>query len=430
VNGPLVRFYLFRGLGLTWLYVPFQWFYLRSHGLSATELMTLNTVFCVAAVLLEVPTGALADRLGRRPVLTAGALVSALSCLVFVACPSSFGWLALANGLAALSMTCISGADSAFLFDFLGWGGRGETYQRAETLSSAIKLGTTAVGGLAGWALVAREHDLSMLYTITALLGCAAALLALSLPEPWRKDRQQRRSGRRASERLSATAPRSALRDLVGHGARASALVWNRRDLLWLMVLSAALFPVLRVGIFLDQPFVELLGYSTSSLGLVFAAKDLVAAVAAGLTAVLLARLGEPRLLTVLPLVTLVALVGMMFADAPAGVALVLLPTFAFGVYTPLVRIFVNGRLEGCRDRATVLSTEGMARRFGFAIFSPLVGAAVDAWSLSSALALSGAWAGIALVLVIVLPFHGDRARALSSKDSKDFSWASRVRSS
>jgi MFS family permease len=399
----LARFYLFRALGLTWLYVPFQWFYLRAHGLSATELMALNTVFCVAAVFLEVPTGAMADRLGRRAVLTAGALSSALSCVFFVVLPNSMVWLVMANVLAALAMTSVSGADSAYLFDFLAWRGRGAHYRRAEASSSAFKLASTSVGGLVGWVMVACGNDLSILYAITAILSSAAALLALSLPEPWRAstpetgDLRPARGWRRCELW-------QAVIDTVGHGRRAFSLVWTMRDMLGLLVLSSLLFPVLRIGLFLDQPFVELLGFDLASLGLVYAAKDLVAAVAAAFTALLLARLGESRLLTMIPLAVVVALGAMAMARSPWAVGLVLLPTVAFGIYSPLVRIFVNRRLEGSRDRATVLSTEGMARRLGFAIFSPFIGVAVDVWSLGSALMISAAWASGVALIAFLLP--------------------------
>jgi len=415
VNGVLGRFYLFRGLGLTWLYVPFQWFYLRGQGLSATELMGLNTVFCVAAVLLEVPTGALADRLGRRPMLAAGAAFSALSCTVFLLFSASMAWLVVANCLAALAMTCISGADSAYLFDLLKWHGQCQRYRSAESISSAIRLATSALGGLAAALMVGRGADLSALYLVTGLLTGSASLLALTLPEPWRSGLELRGSSWRTSS--DGPLPKSVLgaqlgaianvsREAVMHARRAIALVGGQRDLVALLVFSAVLFPVLRVGLFIDQPYVRGLGFATASLGLVFAAKDLVAALASALTASLLVRLGEFKLLVALPCATALALALMAFVNGPASVALVVLPTIAFGIYSPLVRVYVNRRLNGSHDRATVLSTEGMARRFGFAVFSPLVGAAIDTWSLSTALVASAAWATLSLVLVFLLPLR------------------------
>lgn len=392
----LRRFYLFRGLSLTWLYVPYQWFYLREQGFSATDLMILNTLFCLAAVFLEVPTGALADRLGRRAVLVAGSLVSTLSCLIFWGLSGSFLWLSLANVLAALAMTCVSGADSAYLFELLRDQQRSDRYKKAESFSSGFKLAVGACGGVAATVLVGGGLAFATLYAVTAWLGIVAAVLALSLPEPWR--------GVPASKGRAPV--RKVVRDSVIHGMRGLSIVSRQRELLALMVISAALFPVLRVGLLLDQPFVEGLGFGAASLGLIYATKDIVAAAAAGSTAWLLLRFGEVRLLTLLPIIACVALGLMTGAEGMTAVGLVLLPTLAFGIFSPLVRVYINRRLEGCRERATVLSFEGMARRFGFALFSPLVGVAIDLWSLQVALAASAVWAGFALILVLALPLR------------------------
>lgn len=410
--GVLGRFYLFRGLGLTWLYVPFQWFYLREQGLSATELMSLNTIFCIAAVVFEVPTGALADRIGRRVVMAAGAAFSALSCLVFLG-SDAFAWLAVANVLAALAMTCVSGADSAYLYEVLAWRGEPERYRWAESLSSGIRLVASAGGGLAATVMVAHGSSLSALYSATAAVTGASAALALSLPEPWRAARAAARGRRGLVTQLG-----DAAREMLAHGRRATALVAERREILALLVVSAMLFPALRVGLFLDQPFAQRLGFDPSALGIVFGAKDLVAAIAAVATAGLIARLGEVRLLAALPLVTAAALGLMSVAAGPAAIVLVLLPTVAFGIFSPLVRVFVNRRIGEGADRATVLSIEGMARRFGFAVFSPLAGAAVDAWSLEAALAASAVWALAAFGLVFVLPFRPRRARVVVQRSA------------
>jgi len=394
----LARFYVFRALGLTWLYVPFQWFYLRAHGLSATELMTLNTVFCVSAVAFEVPTGAVADRIGRRSALVTGALCSTASCLVFLFFPTEFLGLAAANVLAALAMTSISGADSAYLYDLLGRLGREGEYKSAESRSTAVRL-LGGAGGLAiASALVARGGDLSLLYALTACFSSFAAFVGLGLPEPGVPQ------GQSSSNILSSS---------LSHGRRAARIVRSNADLLVLVLLSAALFPVLRIGLFLDQPLLLDLGYATATVGAFFAAKDVVAALAAAWTPRLLERLGERKLLVGLPVVSGIALLLMSLATGPAVGLLVFVPVIAFGVFSPLVRVFVNLRVAASGDRATVLSIEGMSRRFGFAIVSPMVGAAVDVWSLAAALRMSAAMAILALALALTLLGLGKPGRAL-----------------
>ena len=60
----------------------------QSRGLSLAEIGLLFTVHGVVVVALELPTGGLADVLGRRPVVVAGAVLYLVSCLVFAVATS------------------------------------------------------------------------------------------------------------------------------------------------------------------------------------------------------------------------------------------------------------------------------------------------------------------------------------------------------
>jgi predicted MFS family arabinose efflux permease len=262
----------------------------------------------------------------------------------------------------------------------------------------------SALGGAVAWVLVDRGAALATLYLVTACTTCLAAVVGASLPEPSRPSHGPRRT-------LKSTVLCEG-RALAYHATRALSIVARRGDFRLLLGLSAMLFPVLRVGLFLDQPYLLQLGFGTAAVGLVFAAKDLVAAAAAASTARLLRAFGEPPLLASLPIAVGLALLAMPFFREPAAAALVLLPTAAFGIYSPLVRVFVNRRLASGLDRATVLSIESMARRLGFAIFSPIVGAVFDLWSLDAALLASSIWALLGIGLAGPLLLAGRKASA------------------
>ena len=60
------RLYLIIGLSLTWLYVPFQWHYFITHNVEPSSIFMLNTIFCISAVIFEIPFGILADIKGRK----------------------------------------------------------------------------------------------------------------------------------------------------------------------------------------------------------------------------------------------------------------------------------------------------------------------------------------------------------------------------
>jgi MFS family permease len=66
----------------------------QARGLSLAEIGLLFTVHGIVVMVLELPTGGLADVLGRRPVVVAGAALHLVSCVVFATATSFPGFLA------------------------------------------------------------------------------------------------------------------------------------------------------------------------------------------------------------------------------------------------------------------------------------------------------------------------------------------------
>ncbi|TFV90473.1 MFS transporter [Blastococcus sp. CT_GayMR16] len=66
----------------------------QARGLSLAEIGLLFTVHGIVVIVLELPTGGLADVLGRRPVVVAGAVLHLASCLVFATATGFPGFLA------------------------------------------------------------------------------------------------------------------------------------------------------------------------------------------------------------------------------------------------------------------------------------------------------------------------------------------------
>lgn len=93
-------------------------------GLSIGEFAALNVVWALTSVVLEVPSGALADRFGRRPlVVAAGGLMvleMAVLCLMQPGQHDLVLWLFVVNRvLSGAAEACASGADEALAYDSL-----------------------------------------------------------------------------------------------------------------------------------------------------------------------------------------------------------------------------------------------------------------------------------------------------------------------
>jgi MFS family permease len=121
----------------------------QARGLSLGEIGLLFTVHGLVVVALELPTGGLADVLGRRPVVVAGTALHLLSCVVF-AVATDFGGFLAAVLLLALGRALDSGPLEAWYVD---------TVHRLEpdadvapglSLHSAADGGGLAVGAVVG----------------------------------------------------------------------------------------------------------------------------------------------------------------------------------------------------------------------------------------------------------------------------------------
>ena len=139
----------------------------QARGLSLGEVGVLFTVHGVLIVTLELPTGGLADVLGRRPVVVAGALLHIGSCLLFATATTFAGFL-VGIGALGLGRVLDSGPAEAWYVDTVH-----RIDPAADVAPGLAKHGAADGGSLAVGAVVGG--------LLPALLGGAGAT-GLALP--------------------------------------------------------------------------------------------------------------------------------------------------------------------------------------------------------------------------------------------------------
>ncbi len=87
-------------------------------GLNFKQIMILQAIFTFSIFLLEIPTGVLADKLGRKVSLSLAGLATAIGFLIYASYPN-FWIFALGEFILAISASLISGADQAMVYDSL-----------------------------------------------------------------------------------------------------------------------------------------------------------------------------------------------------------------------------------------------------------------------------------------------------------------------
>src|SRR4029077_5342108 len=121
--------------------------FLLNAGLSNLEAFAANAFFTAGMVLFEVPTGVVADSVGRRESYVAGTLTLALSTLLYVGLwriEAPFWAWAIVSILIGLGFTFFSGAVEAWLVDALtATGFQGEldhVFARGQVVSGVAML--------------------------------------------------------------------------------------------------------------------------------------------------------------------------------------------------------------------------------------------------------------------------------------------------
>ena len=155
--------------------------YERRFGFSAVTLTAIFAVYAFALIAALLTTGALSDRVGRRPVLLVSLLLLGAAMAVF-AVAGGVGWLFGARVLQGLGTGVATGTLSAALLDLQPRPGRGPT---VSTVGPSLGL---AVGALVSGALVQHgpaPRQLVFWLLFGAFLLAAAALAVVPETVPY-----------------------------------------------------------------------------------------------------------------------------------------------------------------------------------------------------------------------------------------------------
>ncbi len=161
-----------------------QLFYLK-RGLNPSEILYLGIAWSVATLVFEIPTGYLADSIGRKKTIILGVILNIIAnLLMFVA--YGFWPFAAITAILSLSFSCFSGTDDAIIYDSLREVGDEKSLLRisGKYLSAArvSKIFTPFIGALIAENLTSFQFNI--LLFINAFSSFAALVTSVRLVEP------------------------------------------------------------------------------------------------------------------------------------------------------------------------------------------------------------------------------------------------------
>ena len=358
--------------------VPF----FQSKGLSMQDVFSLQALFALVVLVTEVPSGYLADLIGRKQTLVIGAVFGGVGHSLLLGADGFWGLAMFEIGL-GISHSLISGADIALLYDTELALERDEHHQRQIVGKLySVRTASEAVAALTCSFLLLWSMELAIY--VQALVGWLPLVIAVRLVEP-------------PGERLEGSSH-------TGNMVRICRYLMTHSSVLRLVMLALSIWSLTTFyAVWLLQKLWIEQGIGLVHFGYMWAALTLIASLAGRWAHLFEERIGTGWMLVFVGLVPALGYLGLDLFGVVGGY-LASISFFAcrgFGLV--ILREALNSRVPG-EFRATANSLASFGFRGAFVITGPFVGYVFDLWGMSVTLMLSfAATLGIFIGLIVPL---------------------------
>jgi MFS family permease len=384
--------------------------FLLDAGLSNLEAFAANAFFTAGMVLFEVPTGIVADTVGRRASYLLGTVTLAGSTLLYVLLwqiEAPFWQWAVASMLLGLGFTFFSGAVEAWLVDALtatGYTGQLESvFARGQIVTGAAMLTGSVAGGF-----IAQQTSLGVPFVLRGAVLIAMFAVAFRLMHD------------------TGFTPELGGRPLAEMRKIAAASIeygWRVPAVKWLMMESLFAGGVAIYAFYALQPYLlELYGDPEA-----YQVAGLVAAIVAGaqilggLVAPRIRRLFRRRTSALLATAGLSAvalgLIGLI-ENFWAAIGLIVVWGLSFAASMPIRQSYLNGLIPS-RQRATILSFDSLMDSSGGVWTQPLLGRAADVWGYGASYVIGAGISALALPCLALSRRQNAPADTLEATDAE-----------
>lgn len=337
---------------------------LAARGFSLAEIGLAEGCFHLVSLCAEVPTGLLADVLGRKKTLAASQVLFGLSALTMIFSHTLAG-VCLAMGLDALGYNLSSGTREALTYDSLAVHGIEERYIRVSSLQLiCYRLGAAGAMLCAGWA-VTMGYRVS--YSLDVLGAAVCLLLTAGLVEPVVTEEQRNRAS------LTLRQIPAKLAEYSGVAAR---FLWENPRLCAIMLVTSLEGGCAVLLIFFLQDGLAAAGADPAWLGLLLVIIQLGSVTGARLGV----RLGALPFRRMFLLCSAGVAAGVALA-ATGSVALMTAGGFCAGLFDEVCSLITDAKLNDhfpSDQRATLTSVQSLLFPLVMIGLSPLAGRAAE----------------------------------------------------
>ncbi len=362
--------------------------FLLDAGLTNLEAFAANAFFTAGMVIFEVPTGIVADTVGRRVSYLLGTVTLMVTTLLYVMLwriEGPFWAWAVVSVALGLGFTFFSGAVEAWLVDALDatgfTGGLESVFGRGQVVTGVAMLTGSVAGGY-----VAQITSLGVPFVLRAVVLAIMFVVAFALMHDVGFTPVRGKG--------VVTEVRSIASATIEYG-------WRVPAVKWLMVSEVFLGGVGIYAFYALQPYLLELKGDPEAYGIAGATAAIVAGaqIVGGATAPWIRRTFHRRTsaLIAATAVSTLALAGMgLFQSFWVVIGLVTVWGLLFAAMRPIRQTYINGLIPS-QQRASILSFDSLMSSSGAVVTQPVLGKAADVWGYPSTYLASAGISAMAL---------------------------------
>jgi MFS family permease len=379
----LNKFYLYEIFqSLSFAFVPIFMLFMVGRGLTYSEIGILIAIHYGLFFVFELPTGALADRFGRKNTLVIGLVLKVIALILFVNAWSFWAFVVV-EAVLSLSRSMVVGSDSAFIYDHLLHHKQESQFKSIKGKIRLFNNYSHTISGLIG-AYVA-TYNLEAVFYFAMVMAIISTIYACSL-----------------EENVIIQKEKTHQQGYLKHIWLSLIEVKKSKQLLWLIAYSAFLFFLLRASLAtLIQPLLIALEMPEYSFNLV----DAALALGAGTCSIFVYKsdvwFKKNGVYIFFPITLAISFFGIWYFQNLFSILFYFFTMIGWSWQDPVMQDAFNHNITDSSKRATILSVDNLVSRSLFGILVIFLGFGLDTYgifNMNLILAVTAVLGGILLI--------------------------------